>query len=74
VSLSILEYRRNKLPNAYGLNLVIPNFYGWEAFPTLGTLTQWALSPMAAQVPSVTQGLPCAHGVLGTPHGEVRDT
>ena len=32
-----------------------------------------ALSPTAPQVPGVTPGSPCAHGVLGTPHGEVCD-
>jgi hypothetical protein len=32
-----------------------------------------ALSPTTSQVLSVTMGPPCAHGVLGTPHGEVRD-
>ena len=29
---------------------------------------------MVAQVPGVTPGSPCAHGVAGTPHGEVHDT
>ena len=38
------------------------------------TRITWALSPMAAQVPGVTPGPPCAHGVAGTPQEEVRDT
>jgi hypothetical protein len=33
----------------------------------------WSLSPMASQVPGVIRVPPCAHGVAGTPHGEVRD-
>ena len=33
----------------------------------------WSLSPMVPQVPGVTPGPPCAYGVVGTPHGEVRD-
>jgi hypothetical protein len=44
----------------------------------LGALTHTritrALSPTAPQVPGVTQGSPCAHGVLGTPHGKVCNT
>jgi hypothetical protein len=33
-----------------------------------------ALSPTAPQVPGVTPGSPCAHGVSGTPHGKVCNT
>ena len=33
----------------------------------------WVLSPMMPRVMGVTLGSPCAHGVVGTPHGEVRD-
>jgi hypothetical protein len=33
----------------------------------------WVLSPTSPQIWSVTAGSPCAHGVVGTPHGEVRD-
>ena len=43
--------------------------------PTALTHTRitWSLSPMAAQVPGVTLGPPCVHGVGGTPYGEVRN-
>ena len=34
----------------------------------------WALSPTSPQVPVSLRGPPYAHGVLGTPHGEVHDT
>lgn len=37
------------------------------------TKITWAISPPASQVLSVTPGSPCAHGLLGAPHGEVRD-
>ena len=37
------------------------------------TRITWALPPMAPQIPIVTPGSPCAHGVADTPHGEVRD-
>ena len=48
-----------------------PSLRGWEAFPTPGALTHtritWALSPPVPQVPCVTPGSPCAHGVLDIP-------
>ena len=43
----------------------------------LGALTHtritWALSRTAPQVSGVTLGTPCVHGVLNTPHGNVRN-
>ena len=73
--LSIIECRCHKLLIAHGLTLVTPRLSGWEVFSTPGAPTHtritWALSPMVPQVPGVTAGPPCAHGVLGTPHGEV---
>ena len=69
---------RHKLRIAYGLALLPPSLHGWEAFPTPEAPTHirftWALSPTAPQVSGVTSGSPCAHGVLGTPRGEVHDT
>ena len=55
-----------------------PSPCGWEeAFETSGALTQaritWSLSPMVPQVLGINPGSPCAHGVAGTRHGEVRD-
>jgi hypothetical protein len=54
-----------------------PSLCGWEAFPTPGALTHtwitWAFSPPAPQVPGITPGSPCAHGVSGIHYGEVRD-
>jgi hypothetical protein len=76
VFLSILQSSCHKQHIANGLTLMTPSLRGWEVLPTLGALTHtriaWALSPMAPQVPGVTPGSPCAHGVSGTPHGEVR--
>jgi hypothetical protein len=55
-----------------------PSLRGWEAFQTPGALTHiritWSLSPMAPQTQVSLRGPPCAHGVAGTPHGEVRDS
>jgi hypothetical protein len=75
--LSILESSRHELRIAHGLSLMIPSLRGWESFPTPGALTHsritWAFSPPAPQVPGVTPGSPCAHGVSDIPFGEVRD-
>ena len=38
------------------------------------TKSTWALSPMAHKSRVSLQGPPCAHGVAGTPYGEVRNT
>jgi hypothetical protein len=52
--------------------------HGWEAFPTSKALTYtritWAFSPPEPQVLVSLRGPPCAHGGLGIPLGEVRDT
>jgi hypothetical protein len=51
------------------------NIYEFEAFSIpralIHTRIIWALSPMVPQVLGVTAGSFCAHGVVGTPLGEV---
>ena len=37
------------------------------------TRITWALSPMKPQLSVSLRGSPCAHDVLGTPHGELCD-
>ena len=77
VILSILESTHPKLHIAHGLTNVPPSVRGWEAFPmlraspTLGSLGpshQWRHKSWVS-----LRGPPCAHDVLSTPHGEVRD-
>ena len=72
-SMSILEWTLHKLGIAYGLILVISSLCGWEAFSMPGALSYTriilALSPTAPPV----WGPPCAHGVLITLHGELRN-
>ena len=73
--MSILEYGHHKLLIAHGLTLVIVSLHGWEVFPMPRALTHtritWALSPMGPEIWVSLWGPPCAHGVAGTPHGEV---
>ena len=77
VFLSILESGCHKLHIVCGITLATPILCGWEALSTPRALTHtritWAFSPMAPQIPSATLGSPLCHGVLGIPHGEVRD-
>ena len=77
VFLSILNFGHHKLLIAHGLTRVTPSLRGWEAFSTLGSLTHtritYAPSPTVPQIPGVTPGPPCVHGVSGIPHGEVRN-
>ena len=69
VFLNILESSYHELRIAYGLTLMTPSLYGWNAFPTPSTLIHtriiWALSPMAPQVPGVTPRSPLCPGYFG---------
>ena len=69
--LRILKSSCHELHIAHGLILMTPSSRGWEAFPTLRALTHfritWAFSPSAPQVPGVTPGPLCAHGVSSIP-------
>ena len=63
---------------SYLLAYTSPSLRGWEAFPTLGALTHtkitWVLLPMTPQVSGSRHGPFCAHDVLATLFGEVRNT
>ena len=76
--LSILESLRHELRIVYGFTLVNPSLCGREAFPTPKALTHtmitWPLSPTVPQISGITPKSPRAQGVLGTPHGAMRDT
>jgi hypothetical protein len=69
---------RHRVRIAHDLSLVTHSLHGWKAFPTHAALTYtmitWALLPMVPQVPGVTLGSSCIHGVLSIFHGEVHDT
>ena len=78
VFLTILEFTCYELLIAYGFIFIPLSLHGWEAFPTPGALThtkitvgpshQWRHKSWVS-----LHGPPCVYGVLGTPHGEVRD-
>ena len=76
--LNILELAHHKLYIAHGLTLVTPSLRGWEAFLTSTALTNtritWASYHWCYKSWVSLQGPPCTHGVLGTPHGEVRNS
>ena len=75
--LSILESTRHKLRIADGFTHVTPYLHGWEAFPTPRALTHtktlWPFDQRHHNAWVSFQSPPSTHGVLGTPHGEVRN-
>ena len=71
VFLSILESSRHELRIVDGLTILTHSLHGWKRLPS-STLELLGPSHQQCQKSQVSLwGLPCADGVLRTPHGEV---
>ena len=73
VILSIVESSRHKVYIDHGLTLVICNLCWWEAFAFTVTKITWTPHQERHKSQVSFRGLPCAHGVLDSPHEGVSD-